>query len=307
MNNNKFKVSIIGCGNVGATTAYTLLNSGLTSELLLFDINREKTEGLVLDFKHSAHFSPNTKLTAAKNLNQTKNSDLIIITAGQRQKPGQTRPELIEANKKIFDQIIPKISKYSPNSILLIVSNPVDALTKHALDLSKFPRHRVFGTGTLLDTARFRSQLNDLTKIHPNNIHAYILGEHGDSSFPVLSSANIAGQPLQSIISKKEINQAFTNTQKAAYRIIHDLGFTCYSIAQVCKEITKSIKNDSNQIYPVSVNLNGEYNLKNVSLSLPCQINRNGIQKIIEIPLNSKERKSLQISAQKIQKINNPL
>lgn len=296
-----FKISIIGCGNVGATTAYTLLSSNLASEICLFDIDREKTRGIILDFQHAKHFLSETKLTAAKELTDTANSDLIIVTAGSKQKPGQSRPDLVTNNKKIFEQIIPEIAKNSPNSILMIVTNPVDSLTLIAQQLSKFPKNRVIGTGTLLDTFRFKFHLSQSTQIHPQNIHTYILGEHGDSSFPVISSANIAGKPLIKFMKEQEIQTAYKDTQQAAYRIIHDVGFTCYSIAQVCKELTKAIVKNSDKIFPVSTVLEGEYGLKNVSLSVPCQINRNGIKKIIEIPLSSSEKKLLQKSAKQIQ------
>lgn len=296
-----FKISIIGCGNVGATTAYTLLSSNLASEICLFDIDREKTRGIILDFQHAKHFLSETKLTAAKELTDTANSDLIIVTAGSKQKPGQSRPDLVTNNQKIFEQIIPEIAKHSPNSILMIVTNPVDSLTLIAQQLSKFPKNRVIGTGTLLDTFRFKFHLSQSTQIHPQNIHTYILGEHGDSSFPVISSANIAGKPLIKFMKEQEIQTAYKDTQQAAYRIIHDVGFTCYSIAQVCKELTKAIVKNSDKIFPVSTVLEGEYGLKNVSLSVPCQINRNGIKKIIEIPLSSSEKKLLQKSAKQIQ------
>lgn len=296
-----FKISIIGCGNVGATTAYTLLSSNLASEICLFDIDREKTRGIILDFQHAKHFLSETKLTAAKELTDTANSDLIIVTAGSKQKPGQSRPDLVTNNQKIFEQIIPEIAKHSPNSILMIVTNPVDSLTLIAQQLSKFPKNRVIGTGTILDTFRFKFHLSQSTQIHPQNIHTYILGEHGDSSFPVISSANIAGKPLIKFMKEQEIQTAYKDTQQAAYRIIHDVGFTCYSIAQVCKELTKAIVKNSDKIFPVSTVLEGEYGLKNVSLSVPCQINRNGIKKIIEIPLSSSEKKLLQKSAKQIQ------
>lgn len=298
-----FKISIIGCGNVGATTAYTLLSSNLASEICIFDIDRDKTRGIVLDFQHAKHFLSQTKLTAATEITDTADSDLVIVTAGSKQKPGQSRPDLVTNNKKIFEQLIPDIAKNSPNSILLIVTNPVDALTSIAHKLSKFPRSRVFGTGTLLDTFRFKFHLSQKTKVNPQNIHTYILGEHGDSSLPVVSSANIAGKPLTEFLTKKEIEKAFQDTQQAAYRIIHDVGFTCYSIAQVSKEITKAIVKDSNKIFPISTVLKGEYGLKDVSLSVPCQINRNGIKQIQEIPLSKNEKKEIQLSAKVIKSI----
>ncbi len=302
---SNFKISIIGCGNVGATTAYTLLSEEIASEICIFDINRDKTRGIVLDFQHAQHFLPNTKITAAKELKDTTASDLIIITAGAKQKPGQTREDLTINNKKIFEQLIPESAQHSPNSILLIVTNPVDALTFYAKELSGFSKEKVIGTGTLLDTFRFKYHLSQDSKINPQNIHTYVLGEHGDSSLPYISGANIAGKPITKILQKQQINSSFKDTQQAAYRIINDVGYTCYSIAQVCKEITKAIVQDSNKILPVSTYLNGEYDLKDISLSVPCQINKQGVAKVIEIPLSKNETKLLKNSATKIKSMIN--
>lgn len=298
---SKFKVAVIGCGNVGATTAYTLLIAGVTTEIVLYDIDKGKSTGIALDFKHSLHFIPNTKLTVAEELSEIQNADLIIVTAGQKQQKTHKRPDLIKANQAIFDQIIPTLSQNSPESILLIVTNPVDALTLHALRLSGFSKNKVFGTGTLLDTARFRYHLSQICHTSPSSIHTYILGEHGDTSFPAISSGNIANIPLSKKISKSDIQQAYIDTKNAAYRIINDVGFTCYSIAQVCLQITQAIRQNSNRIYPLSTVLEGEYGLKNVSLSIPCRLNREGISERIEIPLSLTEKSQLKKSAKAIQ------
>lgn len=297
---SKFKIAVIGCGNVGATTAYTLFTSGVSSELVLYDIDVAKAEGIALDFNHSLNFVPYTKLTVAKSVNSIKHADLIIVTAGQKQKKGQTRPDLIKANKQIFDQIIPPLAKNSPKATLLIVTNPVDALTLHAFQISKFSRDKVFGTGTLLDTSRFRFHLSQLTSTSPANIHTYILGEHGDSSFPAISCGQISGIPLSKKIDKNSIKQAFQDTQKAAYRIINDVGFTCYSIAQVCLQISQTIKQNSNKVFPLSTVLEGEYGLKNVSLSIPCRLNQSGIAERIILPLSLGEKNLLKKSAKAI-------
>lgn len=295
---NSFKISIIGCGSVGATTAYSLLLNGIATHMTLIDVRKEQAEGLDLDLEHSIPFTPYCRIKHSADVRDCKDSDLIVITAGKRQSPGQTRLDLIKDNKKIFADIIPKIAKAAPNSILLIVSNPVDILTYEALKLSKFPWQRVFGSGTLLDTARFQFHLSEKLKIHPRSIDAYILGEHGDTSFPVWNSANIVGKSLFNFknFNKRIAEKCYQNTKNAAYRIIHDLGYTCYSIATAITEIAKNIKEDSHQVFPLSVLLQNYYGHSKVCLSVPSVLCRKGINKIIEIPLDKEEKAKLKKS-----------
>lgn len=307
--NNKyrdnFKVSVIGCGNVGATAAYSMLLSGIPNELSLIDVDQGRAEGLRLDFEHSLSFLSYTKINAGSDLKLSKDSDLIVITAGARQKEGQTRLELVAENRKIFKSIIPTLAKHSPHSILLIVSNPVDILTHLALEYSKFPSNRVFGSGTMLDTIRFQYTISEQLKINPRNIQAFILGEHGDSSFPVWSSANISGKSLFAFpkFTRKSADKCFDDTRTAAYRIIHDLGFTCYSIAIVIREIMRAIYENSHIVVPLSVELKGEYGLKNICLSVPCVLGSEGIMEKIEVPLSAAEKKSLFKSADILKKL----
>ena len=303
---SKFKIAVIGCGNVGATTAYTLLTAGASTELILFDIDNDKANGLILDFKHSLHFVPNTKLSVAKKISDIKNADLIIVTAGHKQTKDQKRPQLIQANKKIFNQIIPPLTKNSPNGIFLIITNPVDALTLYTTQISNLSRDQVFGTGTLLDTARFRYHLSQITDTSPSSIHTYILGEHGDTSFPAISSGNIANRPIKQIISKSDLKIAYEDTKNAAYRIVNDLGFTCYSIAQVTLQITLAIRQNSHKIFPLSTVLEGEYGLTDVSLSIPCRLGKTGIAERYEIPLSLTEKLQLKKSAKAIQNMLKP-
>lgn len=302
---DSFKISVIGCGNVGATAAYSMMLSGLPNELVLIDQNKDRAEGLKMDFEHSLSFLPFLQLKAGKDLKLTAQSDLIVVTAGARQKDGQTRLELIAENRKIFQALIPQLAKHSPKAILLIVSNPVDIMTHLALKLSKFPRERVFGSGTMLDTIRFQYHISEHLKINPRDIQAFILGEHGDSSFPVWSSANIAGKPIFQFqhFDKKTAAQCYDKTRTAAYHIIHDLGFTCYSIAIVIREIMRAIYENAHIVVPLSVELQGEYGLKNVALSIPCVLGSGGIMEKIEIPLSAAEKKSLRHSAQVLQKL----
>lgn len=297
---DKFKISVIGCGNVGATAAHTMLLSGVPNELTLIDVNKDRANGLLLDFQHSLSFLPYVKIDAGSDLKKTAGSDLIVITAGARQQPGQSRLDLIKINRQIFSKIIPELAKHSPDSILLVVSNPVDVLTLESWKLSGFPRERVFGTGTLLDSSRLQYHLSELLKVNPRDIQAFILGEHGDTSFPVWSSANVAGQSVFKFprFTQKKADQCYLDTRNAAYRIIHDMGFTCYSIAIVIREIMKAIYENSRIVVPLSTVLKGQYGLHDVALSIPCVLSSQGIAETIEVPLSAREKKLLQQSAQ---------
>lgn len=301
---NKFKVSVIGCGNVGATAAYAMLLQGTPTEITLIDMDAKRAEGLALDFKHGLSLLPFTQIKAGTDPKLTANSDLIVVTAGARQKEGQTRLDLIESNKQIFKKIIPPLAKHSPRAIMLIVSNPVDILTHLALKYSKFPANRVFGTGTMLDTIRLQSHISEKIKVNPRDIQAYILGEHGDTSFPVWSDANVGGKSIFDFpkFTRSTAEECYLDTRNAAYRIIHDIGFTCYSIAIVIREIMTAIYQNSRNVFPVSVELKGEYGLKNVALSVPCVIGENGIETKLEIPLSSQEKKQLYHSAETLSK-----
>jgi len=301
----QFKVSIIGCGNVGATAGYAMLMDGTPTELVMMDRNKEKAEGLVLDLEHSMAFFNATRVTATNDFNACKNSQLVVVTAGARQQEGETRIDLIAKNRALFRDIIPKIAKVAPRAILLIVTNPVDVLTYEASRLSGFPFGRVFGTGTMLDTARLRFHIGEKLCLNPKSVEAFILGEHGDTSFPVWSSANVAGKPLMKMdgFNKKLADVCYKETKNAAYKIIHDLGFTCYSIGTVIKEIMVHIFQNSKIVLPLSVPLKGEYGLKGVALSVPCVLDSSGIANIIEVPLSFAEKRLLKKSAEAMKRV----
>ena len=300
-----FKVSIVGCGSVGATAAYAMLLDGTPTDLALIDVNKDHARGLMTDLEHTQSFTSRTMLTAGNDMKLCQGSTVVFITAGARQKEGQTRLELIETNRQIFKTIIPQIAIAAPNAMLVIVSNPVDILTYDAIKLSKFPKGRVFGTGTMLDTIRFQFHIGEKWKVNPRSVEAYILGEHGDTSFTVFSAAEIAGKNVATFKSfkKKDLEQAYQTTRNAAYRIIHDLGYTCYSIGIVMREIMKHIYSNSRVVVPLSTRLNGEYGIKNVALSIPCVLGQNGIERTIEIPLDTTEKKHLKQSATVLKKL----
>ncbi|MBT6068685.1 L-lactate dehydrogenase [Candidatus Peregrinibacteria bacterium] len=293
-----FKVSIVGCGNVGATMAYAMVLDGTPTDLALIDIDADRANGLLLDLDHSLSFTPYTKLESSDDMAICKGSKLVVVTAGARQREGETRLDLIAKNRAIFETIIPKIAKAAPDTLLLIVSNPVDVLTLEALKLSGFPKSRVFGSGTLLDTARFQFHISEKLDVHPSSVNAFILGEHGDSSFPVYSSADIAGAPLRDMpeFTKEIEKECYEDTKNAAYRIIHDQGYTCYSISTAVLQIMKAIFEDSNEVFPLSTLLEDYYGHSDVALSLPCVLGRKGIERQILTPLDEKEKELLKNS-----------
>lgn len=294
-----FKVAIIGLGRVGVTTAYALLLRGLATELILFSRDKNKAEGEKTDLEHGSPFYPHTKIIATDQFEDLAGTDLVIFTAGSAQKPGETRLDLTKKNCAILDILIPKIVKHAPQTLILMVANPLDLMTLRATKLAKLPKGRVFGSGTLLDTARFRLHLSKSIKISPKSIHAYILGEHGDTSFASVSTSSIGGKPLLSFpeISPDNIAWAQAETRKDAYKIISGKGATYYGIATAVTHIVETIMRDTHKIIPLSTVLDGEYGLKNIALSLPCILGRNGVERVIDLPLSKDELSSLHASA----------
>lgn len=297
-----FKVAIFGLGRVGVTTAYALLLKGLTSELVLFSRDIKKAEGEKADLEHGLPFYPRTVITATDNYEDLSGCDLVIFTAGGAQKPGQTRLDLTHGNCDILKQTIPKIVKHAPKTLILMVTNPLDIMTLEAARLADLPEGRVFGSGTLLDTARFRLHLSKAIMVNPTSIHAYILGEHGDSSFASTSMATIGGKPLISFpeMSPDHIKWAIEETRKDAYKIISGKGATYYGIATAVSHIVESIAKDSKKIIPLSSVLTGQYGLKDIALSLPCILGRSGVESVIDLPLSLDEQALLNNSAKTI-------
>lgn len=286
------RVSIIGGGHVGISAAFTMFLRNTAREIVLFDRDVEKMQGEQLDFQHSLAFLAPTKIIAAKSATDTKDSNIIVFTAGISQHPGQTRLELLDDNLKILKETLPEIVKYSPQSVVLIVTNPVDILTFQADKLLGLPKGRVFGSGTSLDTARFRFHLSEVLSINTKNIHAYILGEHGDSSFPVVSSADVGGQLLTTIegLTHEQIQDCFQKTKDAAKTIIAAKGATYYAIGVVISQLVHAVLEDSKRIFPITVPLHGEYGYSGVALSVPCVLGAQGAEKILEIPLSHEEK-----------------
>lgn len=300
---SRIKISIIGSGFVGATAAYALMNAGLASEIVMVDINKEKSEGEAMDLAHGASFVKPVEIKSG-DYPDTKDSNIIIITAGAPQKPDETRLDLINKNYKILSSFVPELVKYSPNSILLVVSNPVDILTYIAYKLSGFPKERVIGSGTVLDTSRFRYMLADHFGIDARNIHTYIMGEHGDSEIATWSITNIAGMDVnkycETNCAKCDGDFKYSISEKvknAAYEIIKRKGATYYAVGLAIKRIVEAILRDENSILTVSTLLQGEYDITDIYLGIPSIVGSTGVKKILDVPLSDDELKKLQESA----------
>ena len=294
------KCAVIGCGFVGATTAFTLVENGIFSELVLIDANHKKAEGEAMDLNHGIPFAKPVKVYAG-NYDDIYDCSLIIIAAGANQKPGETRTDLVKKNSNILKSIIPEITKRNNECILLILSNPVDILTYMALKISGFPKSRVIGSGTVLDTARLKYLLAEHLGV------AFIIGEHGDSELAVWSSANISGIDLKDFCnichkcdSMKTIHSLYDDVRDSAYKIIDAKGATYYAIAMAALRIVECIVRDEHSVLPVSTFVDGEYGIKNVCMGLPAIVSKNGVERILEIPLNKEEANALQKSANEI-------
>ena len=300
------KCAIIGCGFVGATTAFTLIEHGVFSELVLIDANNKKAEGEAMDLNHGIPFAKPVKVYAG-NYDDLSDCSLIIIAAGANQKPGETRIDLVKKNTTILKSIIPEITRRNKECILLILSNPVDILTYITLKISGFPKNRVIGSGTVLDTARLKYLLAEHLGVDSRNVHAFIIGEHGDSELAVWSSANISGIDLKDFCglcgkctSMENIYNLYNNVRESAYKIIDSKGATYYAIAMATLRIVECIVRDEKSVIPVSTLVEGEYGINDVCMGLPSIVGKNGVERILEIPLNKNEAENLLNSAREI-------
>jgi len=284
--------------------------SGLISDIAIIDVNKEKAEGEIMDLNHGLSFVQPVKIHLG-TYEDCKDSDIIIITAGANQKPGETRIDLVKKNTQVFKSIIPEIAKYyNNNSVILVVTNPVDILTYVTYKISGFSENKVIGSGTVLDTARFKYLLANHVGIDARNVHGYIIGEHGDTEVTVWSSANIAGVPIDDYCDKchkceEKIrkNKIFNDVKNAAYKIIEKKGATYYAVALAVRRIVEAIVRNENSILTVSGILNGQYGLHDICLSLPTVVNSKGRDTIITIPLDKEEMELLHKSANSLKEI----
>jgi len=300
----KRKVSIVGAGFVGATTAFALMNSGVATEICLFDINMDKAMGEVMDLVHGTSFVKPVSIYAG-NIEETKDSDIVIITAGAAQKEGETRLDLIEKNYNIFKGFVPQIAAASPNAILLVVSNPCDVLAYITYKLSGFSKERVIASGTVLDTSRLKYVMGKYFNVSNNNIHAYVLGEHGDSEVISWSTASIAGESFDEYAKKfnlewdTEIKAVIeSDVKNAAYEIISRKNATYFAVALAVNRIVEAILRDENTILTVSCLMQGEYGIDDVYLAVPAILNSTGVVRIVNPVINNEEElRKLQESA----------
>jgi L-lactate dehydrogenase len=305
------KVCIVGCGNVGMRYAYSMMISGVAREMVLIDYNREKTEGEAMDLSHGAPFVSPINIYAG-DYPDTANSDLIVITAGRGQRPGETRIDLVKGNTEIFKTIIPKIVKYSPKAIILVATNPVDILSYITYKISCKPPQEVIGSGTVLDTARFRYLISKELNVDSRNIHASICGEHGDSEFPVWSKAIIGDVFFRDYFENQDkekgeqkLKEIFENVRDSAYEIITKKGETSYGIGLSLTKISKAILKDQNSVLPVSSLLEDYYGINDVYLSVPAVVHKRGIRQVMKVKFSDDELKALKNSAEKIKGIIN--
>ena len=310
MKNQRSKVAIIGAGNVGSTFAFTLMTSGVAREIALVDRDEARARGECMDLNHGASFMNPVNIYAA-GYEGCKDADIVVITAGARQKPGQTRIDLVRTNVEILKKMIPEILKYAEDAVLLVVSNPMDILTYVTLKVSGLPDNRVIGSGTVLDTSRLRYLISEHCRIDSRNVHAYIIGEHGDTELPVWSAASIGGMLFAKYCPicgkcndyKKELGGIFEEVKNAAYRIIESKGATYYAIALALVKIVEVILRDENAVLAVSSLVNGYYGIKDVCLSIPRIVNRNGIKNFLSLELLQSEQKQLKDSADSLKEV----
>lgn len=306
---NPRKVAIVGCGFVGASIAFSLMQRKLFSEMVLIDVNRAKAEGEAMDLSDGLPYTAPMEITAGTYADAA-DAALIIVTAGANQKPGETRLDLIGKNIAILKSILPQITALPFEGILMIVSNPVDVLTYAAQRISGYPAHRVFGSGTVLDTARLKHQLGRHLQVDNRNVHAFIIGEHGDSELPVWSSANVSGIDLNRYCHLQggedhdaEMQRIYESVRDSAYEIISRKSATYYGIAMAVGRIAECIVKDEHSILPVSVALAGQYGLSNLALSVPSIVGKNGVEKVLEIPLSESENAALHASAAQMREV----
>ena len=293
------KCAIIGCGFVGSTTAFSLMKNGVFSEMVLIDQNQEKAEGEAMDLNHGVPFSKPCKIYAG-SYDDISDCYLVIIAAGANQKPGESRIDLVNKNTKILKNIIPEITKRNKECILLILSNPVDILTYIALKISGLPKNQVIGSGTVLDTARLKYLLSSNLNVDSRNIHAFIIGEHGDSELAVWSSANVSGIDLSEFCNLRKIedsqqmmNNLYTQVQKSAYKIIEKKGATYYAVAMAASRIIESIVRNEHSVLTVSCYIDNHYGLNDICMGLPAIVGKNGIENVLDIPLSEHEKQKL--------------
>jgi L-lactate dehydrogenase len=298
------RIAVVGAGHVGATFAYTLLLSGLAAEIVLIDAAPARAEGEAMDLNHAVPFAPPTRVWAGAYAD-CAGAAVTVVAAGAAQNPGETRLDLVKRNAAIFREVVPEVARHSPDGLILVATNPVDVLTYAAWKLSGLPAERVLGSGTILDTARFRSLLSRHYGVDPRSVHAFIIGEHGDSEVPVWSLANIAGMRLPDYCAaqglpfdRAAMDDIFRQTRDAAYHIIERKGATYYAVAAGLMRIVEAVLRDQRTVLSVSSLIRGHYGLEDVCLSLPTVVRRRGVERVLKLDLSPAEVAALQRSSE---------
>jgi L-lactate dehydrogenase len=297
------RVAVVGTGAVGSTFAFGLLLSGLASEIVLSDANERKAEGEAMDLMHAVPFAHTARVWSGP-ISDCRGAAVTVIAAGAAQKPGETRMDLVTKNAAIFRELVPQVAQANPDGIILVATNPVDVLAYLTYRIAGLPAGRIIGSGTILDTARFRMQLADHYGVDPRSVHAHIAGEHGDSEVPVWSSANIAGMPISDFAASAgmshddgALREIFEGTRDAAYKIIERKGATYYAVAAGLVRIVEAILRDQRTVLSVSSLISDYYGIDDVYLSLPTVVGRHGVERTLPLGLSAEEASGLRRSA----------
>lgn len=301
MSKNHQKVVLVGDGAVGSSYAFAMAQQGIAEEFAIVDIIKKRTEGDALDLEDATAFTAPKSIYSA-DYDTCKDADLVVITAGAPQKPGETRLQLVDKNLKIIKSVVEPIVKSGFDGVFLVAANPVDILTYAVQKFSGFPKNKVVGSGTSLDSARLRVALAKKFHVDPRDVSANIMAEHGDSEFAAFSSATIGGKPLLDMakeqgVSKDDLLKIEDDVRNKAYEIINRKGATFYGVATALMRISRAILRDENSVLPVGAPLNGEYGLKDIYIGTPAVVNASGIERVIEVPLNDREKKAMADSA----------
>ena len=311
---DKRKIALIGCGMVGMSYAYCLLNQNVCDELVLIDLNEKKALGEAMDLNHGLAFAASNMEIYPGNYSDCQDADMVVICAGVAQKPGESRLDLLKRNAQVFRSIVEPVTRSGFNGIFLVATNPVDVMTRITCILSGFNPRRVLGTGTALDTARLRYLLGEYLHVDPRNVHAYVMGEHGDSEFVPWSQAMVATRPIMELcgkrepgreeeeeISKERLWEIAGQVKGAAYQIIEAKQATYYGIGMAMTRITKAVLGDENSVLTVSAMPRGEYGQRDLFTGVPCVINGNGVRRVMEMPLTKEEEEQFASSCRTLE------
>jgi L-lactate dehydrogenase len=295
------RVAVIGAGHVGAATAFALVRSGLAADVVLVDTDLARAEGEAMGIDHAVPFGPPVRVWAG-GVEDCEDASVVVVTAGAAQRPGQTRIDLVQRNADVFAELIPNIAARAPDAVLVVATNPVDVMTMVALKLSGFPPARVLGSGTLLDTARLRSLLSQRFAVDARSVHAYVIGEHGDSELVAWSAANIGGIPLDKVspdvpFGEAERGAVAEETRRAAYAIIESKGYTAFGIGAGLVRIVEAVLRNERSVLSVSAPVDGAFGIRDVCLSLPAVLGAGGVEGVLPLQLDEPEQAALRASA----------